>query len=143
MTSCDTNILVYAYNVSSPEHGKAAHFLQDHLTDRDFSLAELILVEFYLLIRNPAVFPNPLSGPEAVSVVQELRSNPYWTILKSTRDVSDSIWNAASTHPFPRRAIFDARIAYSLAAEGVTRFATRNVIDFQRFGTFEAFDPIG
>lgn len=43
---------------------------------------------------------------------------------------------------FPRRAIFDARLAYTLAAEGVTRFATRNVRDFQRFGAFEVFDPL-
>ncbi len=142
MTSCDTNILVYAYNVSAPEHLRASRFLNSHLQDRDFALSELILVEFYVLIRNPAIFPKALSANEAVIVVDELRTNPFWTILKSGIDVSDSVWAASATQDFPRRAIFDARIAYSLAAEGVTRFATRNIADFRRFGTFEIFDPI-
>ena len=143
MTSCDTNILVYAYNVSAPEHDPAVRFLSRHLRDREFALSELILVEFYVLIRNAAIFPNALSSSEAAAVIEELRSNPFWTVLKGGIDVSDLVWAASAASDFPRRAIFDARIAYSLAAEGVTRFATRNTDDFRRFGTFEIFDPIG
>ena len=73
--------------------------------------------------------------------IQAYRENKYWRIDKGTRDVSEEIWRAASGADFPRRAIFDARIAYSLAAFGVKRFATRNVGDFERFGVLEAFDP--
>lgn len=142
MTSCDTNILVYAYNVSAPEHLAAQRFLTSHLTNTDFALSELVLVEFYVLIRNPAIFPKALSAKDAAAVVGELRSNPYWTILKATIDISDLVWAVSGTKDFPRRAIFDARIAYSLAAEGVTRFATRNATDFQHFNVFETFDPI-
>lgn len=142
MTSCDTNILAYAHNAAAPEHPKALAFLTAHLEDPDFALSELVLFEFYNLVRNPAVFPKPLSAPKAVQTVAELRANPYWTILKATTDVSDAIWTVAATPQFPRRAIFDARLAYSLAAEGVTRFATRNVTDFSRFNAFESFNPL-
>ena len=142
MTSCDTNILVYAYNEMAPEHGAAFRFLASHLQDDRFALSELVLIEFYVLIRNPAIFPDPASASRAVSVIQELRSNPFWTILKGTVDVSDPMWAAAASRSFPRRGIFDARLAYSLAAEGVTRFATRNVSDFEGFGVFEVFDPL-
>ena len=143
MTSCDTNVLVYAYNVSAPEHDRAVRFLTSHLRDREFALSELILVELYVLIRNPVIFPKALSSTEAATVIEELRSNPFWTILKAATDVSERVWAASAAKDFPRRAIFDARIAYSLAAEGVTSFATRNTEDFRRFGTFEVFDPIG
>lgn len=142
MTSLDTNLLVYAYNADAEEHGRALRFLSENLENPDFALSEFVLVEFYNLLRNPAVFRTPLSAADAVAKVQELRSNPYWTLLKGTADVSDAIWSVAATDEFPRRAIFDARIAYSLAAEGVTRFATRNVGDFQHFGLFDVFDPL-
>jgi len=142
VTSCDTNILLYAYNVRVPEHTRALAFLQAHLEDDNFALSEFALVEFYVLVRTPALFPRPRTATEATNLVQELRSNPYWRILKATTDVSDLVWHAAAVEQFPRRAIFDARMAYSLAAEGVTRFATRNVGDFERFDAFEVFNPL-
>jgi len=69
MTCCDTNILVFDCTVSAPEHGQAIQFLNSHLTDREFALSELTLVEFYVLIRNTAIFPKALSSTEAASVV--------------------------------------------------------------------------
>lgn len=142
MLSVDTNILAYAYSSRSAEHEKAVTFLRSHLESEDFAISEYVLTEFYNLLRNPAVMSKPLSPREAVDRVMELRNNPNWTLLKATRDVSDRVWKEAAKPQFPRRAIFDARLAYSLAAQGVKRFATRNVADFQRFGLFEVFDPI-
>ncbi len=86
--------------------------------------------------------PSPLPPGDAVDLIMELRANPYWTILPTTQDVSTKVWAVARQPQFPRRAIFDARLAHSLAAEGVKMFATRNVTDFQRFGLFDVFDPI-
>ena len=142
MTSCDTNILVYAYNEDAPEHPRARSFLLDHLKDSDFAISEFALVEFYNLLRNPRIFPRALSSSAAVDLVQELRHNVYWRRIDGGTDVSEKVWRVAGTRDFPRRAVFDARIAYSLASEGVTRFATRNVGDFARFDVFETFDPI-
>lgn len=101
-----------------------------------------MLIELYVLLRNPAVFPKPLAPSEAVIAIDALRSEHGWTVLKGAVEISDAIWSVAMLPNFPRRAIFDARLAYSLAAEGVTRFATRNVADFRRFGAFEIFDPL-
>ncbi len=108
MTSCDTNILVYAYNTASPEHPSALRFLTENLTNPDFAISELILVEFYVLVRNAALFPKPLSSREAALLVDELRSNRFWTVLKDTSDVSDLIWGACASSELPRRAVFDA-----------------------------------
>ena len=142
MTSCDTNILAYAYNEDVPEHERARSFLAKHLKDSEFAISEFALVEFYSLLRNPRVFPRALSPSDAVDLIQELRHNVYWRRVGGEIDASTSVWRVAATHGFPRRAIFDAWLAYSLAAEGVTRFATRNVVDFARFDAFEVFDPI-
>jgi len=142
MISCDTNILVYALNSSAPEHSRASRFIAKHLVNREFVLSEFVLFELYVLLRNPKVFMRPLIAHEAVEQIIELKSNPYWTIVKGTNDVSDFVWTVAALDAFPRRAIFDARLAFSLWQEGVTLFATRNVSDFTRFEVFEVFDPI-
>lgn len=142
MLSIDTNILVYAYNFDSPEHPSAIQYLTNHLEDTDVAISEYVLVEFYNMIRNAVVMPTPFTPAEAVEKVMELRLNPNWTLLRTTVDVSDGVWSVAKQPQFPRRAIFDARLAHSLAAAGVKRFATRNVADFKRFGLFDVFDPI-
>lgn len=142
MTSCDTNVFAYALNPDAPENALALRFLPGQAENPTFAVSEIVLVELYNLLRNGAVLRSPLSPSQAVDQVERLRSNPYWTILKGAVDVSDAIWKVAGTRDFPRRAIFDARLAHSLAAEGVTRFATRNVGDFRRFEAFEAFDPL-
>jgi len=142
LISCDTNILLYAYNRDAPEYEAAITFLRGHLKNQDFALSELVLVELYNLLRNPAVLGKSLSAKGATDVIAELRSNSYWTVLPGNPDIWDSVWTVAAQPNFPRRAIFDARLAYSLAADGVTQFATRNIKDFARFNTFEVFDPI-
>jgi len=142
MLSVDTNILAYAYNSEAAEHIPAARFIQANLENEDFAISEYVLVEFYNVVRNSSVMSSPLSAAAAVKKVQEMRSNPNWTLLRTTHDVSEEVWRIAATPQFPRRAIFDARLAYSLKAEGVKRFATRNVADFERFGLFEVFDPV-
>ena len=138
MTSCDTNVFAYALNPDVPEHERALRFLSDRAEDRTFAVSELVLIELYSLLRNVAILRRPLSPLQAVEGIERLRSNPHWTILKGAVDVSEQVWRVAATRDFPRRAIFDARLAYSLAAEGVTR----NVGDFRRFDAFEVFDPL-
>lgn len=142
MLSVDTNILVHAVNSGSPDHDWANAFIASHLANQEFAISEYVLTEMYVLLRNPVVMPKPLSAPDAVNLIMQFRLNKSWTLLKTTSDNSESIWKEAAKPQFPRRAIFDARLAYSLAAQGVKRFATRNIADFQRFGLFEVFDPI-
>lgn len=142
MLSCDSNILIYAMNPDTEEHGASRRFLTENLSNKEFAVSEWVLMEVYNLIRNPVVMPKTLSASEAVGAIQAFRQNRYWTQLKGTTDVSDRVWSVANSNEFPRRAIFDARIAFDLAANGVKRFATRNVADFERFGLFEVFDPI-
>ncbi len=60
MTSCDTNILFEALEVNRPGHATARRFLDNHRDDSDFALCELVLVELYVLLRNPAVARRPL-----------------------------------------------------------------------------------
>lgn len=139
--SVDTNIFVYALNRSSDVHESARTFLEILAARTDVVIAEQALVELYLLIRNPTVFPNPYPAAEAAGICHEFRTNPSWRIVEC-RPVMERVWDVAGKSDFARRRIIDARLAFTLRAAGVTEFATRNAADFAGFGFKRVFDPL-
>ena len=145
MTSCDTNILLVALEASRPGHALAREFLDERKNDSDFALCELVLMELYVLLRNPAVARRPLTGAEATSIIGALRSNPRWNILDYPgpgAGVMDALWKQASAPDFARRRIFDLRLALTLRHHGVTGFATVNGKDFQDAGFERVWNPL-
>lgn len=139
--SVDTSIFVYALNRNSDVHVSACGFLESLASRTDIVIAELTFVELYLLIRNPAVFPNPYPAGEAVEACRAFGRNPNWRVVEC-RSVMDRVWDAARQPDFARRRIIDARLAFTLRAAGVTEFATRNTTDFAGFGFKRVFDPL-
>ena len=136
MTSCDTNILFAASSVDDARHDAARAFLESHIDDSDFVIAEQTLVELYCLLRNPVVQTRPLSAAEAVAVVSAYRHNPAWTVIDipSTPEVMNAVWRRAASRNFARRRIHDVRLAETLKYWGVDEFHTRNTRDFADIG---------
>jgi uncharacterized protein len=141
-TAIDTNVLLYALNASAPEHPVARRFLDERVGDDAIVLSELVLVELYVLLRNPAVVARPLSAEAAAALVQRFRRHPSWQLVDHDPLVMDRVWADAARPDFARRRIFDVRLAHGLQRRGVTRFATRNVRDFAELGFDEVFDPL-
>ncbi len=141
MLSIDTNILLYAQNRSCPEHQPARAFIEQCIMRDDVAICELVLMELYQLLRNPAVLTRPLNAPDAAAVCVAWRNNPRWALIENA-PVMDKIWRIAQQPNLPRRAIFDARIALTLRHHGVTQFATRNTADFETFGFTHLINPI-
>ena len=145
MTSCDTNVLFVALEASRPGHSMARAFLEERKDDSNFALCELVLMELYVLLRNPAVARRPLSGAEATSIIGALRSNPRWDILDYPGPgvgVMDALWIRAAAPDFARRRIFDIRLALTLRHHGVTEFATVNEKDFRDAGFERVWNPL-
>lgn len=141
MISFDTNILLYALNSDCVEHEAARAVVGERAKDTNVVLAELVLVELYILLRNSAVLSNPLSSERAVETVETFRSNPRWKVVDSA-PIMDRVWTFARTPGIARRRIIDARIAFTLQHHGVTRFVTRNERDFADLGFEEVSNPI-
>lgn len=139
--SLDTNILLYALNRDCAEHPRAAEFVESCAERSDVALAELVLVELYVLLRNPAVLARPLPAPEAAAVCQHYRAHPRWALIENAQIMSE-VWKRAALRGMARRHIFDARLALTLRAHGVAELATRNVRDFEGFGFEHLFDPL-
>ena len=127
LSSCDTNVLLHALNSASPLHGPASQFIAAHARDENFRICELVLIELYVLLRNPAVIKAPLTAHKAVEVCARLRSHPVWGCVDypgPMAKIMERVWSSAVDDAFARRRIFDARLAYTLLHHGVTSFYT-------------------
>ena len=145
MISCDTNILFIGLEESRPGHAQAREFLDGHRDNPEFALCELVLLELYVLLRNPVVARHPLNAGDAASLIQELRCNPRWDVLDypgPDADIMNELWQLAATAECPRRRVFDVRVALTLRHHGVTEFATANRKDFQNLGIRRIWNPL-
>jgi len=139
--SVDTNILLYAYNQDCQEHRPAFDFLTACSKRDDVALCELVLVELYILLRNPTVIAEPLSAEQAADACGTYRRHPRWRLLENA-PVMDRVWTMAGQPGFARRRIFDARIALTLIHHGVTEFATANIKHFADLGFSRVWNPL-
>ena len=141
MLSIDTNIFLYAYNRDCGEHTAAIAFLAECASRNDVAVCELVLVELYQLLRNPAVLKRPLDAPDAAEVCQAFRHNPRWAVIESA-PLMNRVWEFAGQPVIARRRMFDARLGFTLRHHGVDEFATRNTKDFDGIGFERVWDPI-
>ena len=105
------------------------------------AIADYVMVELYVLLRNPAVMAKALSAREARDLV-----TAYWDVPNVVRvenaNVMDEVWKLAGGRNFARRRVFDARLALTLRQGGVTEFATANVGDFEGWGFEKVWNPL-
>ncbi|MBN1960192.1 MAG: PIN domain-containing protein [Deltaproteobacteria bacterium] len=141
MISLDTNILLYALNADCSENKNARHFLNELSSNKNVVVCELVLVELYLLLRNPAVIKKALSATKAAALCNSFRNHPRWRLVDCA-PIMTKVWQLATHKNFARRRIIDARLAFTLLHHGVTEFATHNVADFADFGFSKVSDPI-
>lgn len=145
MISIDSNLLLYAINTASPFHTRARQFLEDLASQNNVGLSELVLVEFYTLLRNPVVLTAPLPAADAAAVIQAYRQHPHWALFgyaTDSRALHEELWRLAAQPDFSRRRIYDARIALTLRRHGITDFATANVRDFKGLGFDRVWNPL-
>ena len=144
MISFDTNILLYALNRDCPEYsGARAFFGSPPLTTGAVVICELVLVELYVLLRNPSVLKKPLGSQEAVNLIENFRRHPTWRLVDYPgAGLMNDVWRFASHPGIGRRVVFDARLALTLRRHGVTEFATRNENHFQGFGFSRVWNPL-
>jgi uncharacterized protein len=145
MLSIDANILLYACNSASPWNAAAHAWLTSIQREENVAISELILAEFYGLLRNPAVLKHPLPADEAVEVIQAYRTHPRWRLIGfpiESRPLHDTLWQRARAKDLAFRKLYDARSALTMTAQGVTEFATVNVKDFEGLGFRKVWNPL-
>jgi uncharacterized protein len=146
MISFDTNLLLYSLNKDCPEYSGARAFFDSLPTaPGEVAICELVLIELYVLLRNPAALKQPLDSTDAARLVQTFRHHPTWMLLDypgAASTVMNDVWRIAAQPNIGRRIIFDARLAFTLRHYGVAEFATRNDSHFTSFGFTRVFNPL-
>jgi len=143
MLTTDTNLLIHVADPDSPDHDSAkAFFTSVTQGSEEFVLCELILVELYMQLRNPAIFAKPYTAKESAAHCLALKQNPNWRCIDYDPLISPKLWAWAKETRAGFRQIIDARIAFTLLHHGVTRFATANVKRFKDFGFTEVWNPV-
>jgi len=146
MLSIDTNILFHGFNQDSPRHAAAHAWLVSIGGAEDVAISELILAEFYGLLRNPAALKHPLPADEAVEVIRTYRTHPRWRLIgfpMESRPLHDALWQRARANDFAFRRLYDVRSALTMTSQGVTEFATTNAKDFEGLGFRKVWNPLG
>lgn len=140
MRSVDTNILLYSLNADCAEHATAKAVIDDLASADDVVILDLVLVELYLLLRNPAVLERPLDAAEAQRICIGYRRHPTWRVAEHA-PVMGEVWLRCADMAFPRRRIIDARLALTALHHGVREWITRNTDDFQGLGFERVTNP--
>lgn len=129
MILVDANLLIYAYDPSSPFHRRAAHWLEDVLSGPEtVCLSWFVIVAFFRVLTNKA---RPHSVPPAVAfgVAREWLQHPNVRILSPGRRHMAILQHvAANTHG---AALTDAHLA-AIAIEHDALFCT-NDAGFRRY----------
>lgn len=143
MISADSNLFVYAADPDCDHHDASRAFFESpRIMSSEFVVCELVLVEIYMLLRNPAVFHKPYTAKQAAVYCGKLRCNPAWDIVDYDPEISPKLWSWARQTRAGFRQIIDARIALTLRHHGVTDFATRNTKHFKGFGFQRVWNPL-
>jgi hypothetical protein len=114
--------VVLCFCSRSPEHRSTTAFISSLQDREEVLLSELILVELYRLLRDPAVVTKPLIASEATSVIQIWRRHPSWKITgfpPHSRQLHDRLWKVAAGSAFAFRRI----LAHEESENNVSLFA--------------------
>ena len=137
----DINLLIYAYDSSSPHHEKAAAWLKDcMLGSEEIGLASVVIFGFVRLSTHPKVFQTPLTIAEASARVETWLKQPHVRVIEpSPQHVSDvlGLLNQLGT---AGNLTTDAQIAALAKQEKAALHS--NDTDFLRFPGLDFHNPL-
>lgn len=82
MKLVDANLLIYAYDASSPRHEPARTWLEERLSGAEtFAFAWVVLLAYIRLVTSPRAFASPLEPGEALAHVDAWLAQPCVTVL--------------------------------------------------------------
>ncbi|MEI6223356.1 MAG: type II toxin-antitoxin system VapC family toxin [Deltaproteobacteria bacterium] len=138
----DTNVLLYAANVSSPFHPACRTALESWRRGRTPWYATwAILYEFLRVTTHPRVLSPAWSVGQAWSFVDSLLASPGFGVLVATsRHAAVAAQAMREVPQLSGNLLHDAHTAILMREHGIRRVLTRDT-DFHRFPWVEVVDP--
>lgn len=141
--SIDANILLYASNTSSPQHGAAKEFVVSRAEDPDLlCLTWPALMAYQRIATHPAIFENPLDPTTAWRNICRLLGLPRTRVISEEDGFAEDYAKVATAAAVRGNLVPDAHIATILRQHGVGRIYTADT-DFRKFDFLEVVNPLG
>jgi toxin-antitoxin system PIN domain toxin len=137
----DVNLLLYAYDSSSPFHLKAASWWQACLAGEEpVILPEVVAFGFLRVSTNPRAFHHPLTTAEAVAHVRSWLHQETVTIPEATPEHCERVLGLLESLGTAGNLVTDAQIAATaIAHNAVVHTADA---DFIRFAGLRWLNPL-
>ncbi|MHB1686387.1 MAG: type II toxin-antitoxin system VapC family toxin [Ignavibacteriaceae bacterium] len=138
----DTNVLVYAADVTSPFHN-TANLLLDRGLQNTISLCitPQVLFEFFSVITNPKRVDTAWDKEKAVRAMEKYYyANQIKKIYPNTNDIKELL-DFLKRYEIKGRGIFDLHLVVTMLSNGVTRICTYNEKDFLKYSEIEVLNP--
>jgi toxin-antitoxin system PIN domain toxin len=137
----DANVLLYAYDSSSPQHDRARTWLETALADQpDVRIALVTLLAFVRIATNVRLFTNPFDVDEAAAIVASWLALPNVSIAEPTSSHWPAMAAAAKNAQVSGPGVMDAHVAALALASGATLCTSDK--GFARFDGLKRIDPI-
>jgi uncharacterized protein len=137
----DANVLLYAVDEDSPHHEVAKPWLEEELSRPEtFAFAWAVLLAFIRLVTNPRVFEKPLSGDQALDLVDSWLAQPNATVLHPTDRHSQLLRELLTPLGTAGNLTSDAHLA-ALAIEHGAELCSGDS-DFGRFAGLQWTNPL-
>ncbi len=137
----DVNLLIYAYDSSSPHHAAAAEWWRGCMTGHEeIGLATVVVFGFVRLITNARVFQNPLTVKEAAKHVESWIARPQVQIIDPTRHHVSDVLELLTESGTSGNLTTDAQIAALVRQEKAVVHS--NDTDFLRFPGIRWHNPL-
>ena len=138
----DTNVLVYAADVTSPFHNTASVILNRGLQGSlSLCITPQVLFEFFSVITNPKRVDSVWDKEKVVRAIEKyFQADLITKIYPNTNDVQDLL-DFLKRYEIKGRGIFDLHLVITMLANGVTRICTYNDKDFTKYSEIEVLNP--
>ncbi|HZD39498.1 MAG TPA: PIN domain-containing protein [Terriglobales bacterium] len=133
----DTNVLVYAYDVSEKAKRRVARTFLDEVWDQGGGVITLQnLSEFFVVVTGKV--QRPISVASARTIISDIARSSRWLVID--RQVS-TMMTAMDLVARVRAPYWDALIAVCMMEHGVHTIVTENERDFKKIPNITVINP--
>ena len=141
MVLLDVNVLVYAHRQDAPNHQAYFNWLEALVnSDQAYSLSDLVLSSFIRVVTHPRVFSPPSTTSQALTFVQELRTQPNCVVVMPGERHWDIFCRLCQEAEVKGNLVPDAYLA-ALAIESGSEWITTDR-DYSRFPGLQFRHPL-
>ena len=139
----DTNILVHAYNKSSPHQQAASNIIKKAMKGEiEACLTPQVLYEFFAVVTSSKRVEHPISSCEAADLCIDLWECNEIEKLNPSGVAPIEVFRNTKELKLSKAEIFDCILAVTCKENYVKTIYTENIADFKRYTFIKAVNPL-